>query len=106
MKERIINSVLELMQRNLNNYQMVQLKQALVLCLPESIKTEMNEYFADGADNEGLLHRFINAKRVEGCSEKTIRYYETTVKKMMTVMNKSVVQVTTEDIRNYLSGYR
>ena len=105
MKEQIINRVLGIMRVSLDNSQLLQLKQALELCLMDEKQSVMFDQ-EHGAGNDILLHRFINAKRVEGCSEKTIRYYETTVRKMMTVMNKSVVQITTEDIRNYLSEYR
>ena len=105
MKEQIINRVLGIMKGSLDNVQLIQLKQALNLCLMDEKNTEALDQ-NDEAGNAILLHRFINAKRVEGCSEKTIRYYETTVRKLMAVMNKSAVQITTEDIRNYLSDYR
>lgn len=106
MKEQIINQVISIMESSLSCFQLDMLKRTLLLCLPDGICEDNYEKCQNGADNDNLLLRFINAKRVEGCSEKTIRYYETTIRKMMSVMCKNVVLITTEDIRNYLSDYR
>lgn len=108
MKEQIINNIISVMKASLNNMQLVQLKQALLLCLPEEINTDnlIDQNSSYEMDNDQLLNQFVNAKRVEGCSEKTIKYYETTIRKMMTAIDKSVLQVDTDDIRTYLSNYR
>ena len=48
---------------------------------------------------------FLSAKQVEGCSERSLKYYRTTLSKMNEKMNKSVRQVETNDIRTYISNY-
>lgn len=65
-------------------------------------------------DNEGeceskrpdLLSVFIAAKRVEGCSEKSLRYYESTIRNMLDDINKEERWITTEDLRCYLDTYQ
>lgn len=49
---------------------------------------------------------FITAKRVEGCSEKTLKYYSITIKNMLNTVNKSVHHITTDDLRTYLVEYQ
>ena len=53
-----------------------------------------------------LLSRFIAAKRVEGCSEKTLKYYQATINTMVTTVGKSVCHILTEDLRAYLTDYQ
>lgn len=48
---------------------------------------------------------FICAKRVEGCSEKSIKYYRTTIDKMFKIITKEIRNIDTDDIRSYLSDY-
>ncbi len=62
----------------------------------------------ESSTNEGkdLLKCFIAAKRVEGCSEKSIRYYESTIRNMLLKINKQEDLITTEDLRNYLDQYQ
>jgi site-specific recombinase XerD len=56
--------------------------------------------------NEEALTSFLSAKRIEGCSDKSIRYYETTVTSMLNKVGKLYFSVITEDIRAYLSSYQ
>ncbi|MCH3955513.1 MAG: tyrosine-type recombinase/integrase [Eubacterium sp.] len=53
-----------------------------------------------------LLPRFISAKRVEGCSEKSLKYYETTIRNMLTAIEKPEQEITTDDLRGYLDDYQ
>ena len=53
-----------------------------------------------------MLPLFIAAKRVEGCSEKSLRYYESTIRNMLEDINKLECQITTEDLRGYLDTYQ
>ena len=53
--------------------------------------------------NTELLEAFISAKKIEGCSDKTIHYYKTTIEKLITASNKMVQDVSTNDIRCYLA---
>lgn len=56
--------------------------------------------------NPALLPMFIAAKRVEGCSEKSLRYYESTIRNMLDAIGKPECQITTEDLRGYLDTYQ
>jgi integrase/recombinase XerD len=49
-----------------------------------------------------MLPLFIAAKRVEGCSEKSLRYYDSTICNMLKAIGKSECQISTEDLRGYL----
>nr|WP_027215829.1 site-specific integrase [Butyrivibrio fibrisolvens] len=48
----------------------------------------------------------ISAKRVEGCSEKTLKYYLATIEAMNSSLEKDVRIIQTEDLRNYLTDYQ
>ncbi|WP_235319741.1 site-specific tyrosine recombinase/integron integrase [Pectobacterium fontis] len=56
--------------------------------------------------NDGLLNVFISAKRIEGCSEKSLKYYDSTVSTMLKAVKKPVREIITDDLRNYLANYQ
>ena len=53
-------------------------------------------------EQKDFLTAFLSAKRVEGCSDKTIHYYKITLEKMITALAKPVQATTTDDMRRYL----
>lgn len=53
-----------------------------------------------------LLPYYLAAKKIEGCSEKTLRYYETTVTNALASIDKTVKHITTDDLRQYLDLYQ
>lgn len=53
--------------------------------------------------NEELLENFISAKNIEGCSEKTLIYYRNTISGWLRTISILLRDVTTNDIRRYLS---
>lgn len=55
--------------------------------------------------DEQLIASFISSKRVEGCSEKTLKYYSCTLKSVLYGISKSIRDITTNDIRNFLAEY-
>lgn len=57
-------------------------------------------------DNHEALDFFIAAKKIEGCSIKSLNYYYTTLVKMLDKVNVLYFSITTEDIRTYLSDYQ
>ena len=67
----------------------------------------VNKTVEDSFDksNEEFTELFISAKRVEGCSSKTLRYYLATINKMTDTVGKHITKITTEDLRKYLSDY-
>lgn len=97
MKASLIIEIENRMQSHLNSEQMVQLHQVLESCL-SSTNTEENK-----AD---LIKLFLAAKRVEGCSEKTVKYYDSTIRNAVERIGKDVTQITTDDLRLYLDDYQ
>lgn len=57
-------------------------------------------------NNTEFLQRFLEAKKIEGCSERTIQYYRTTVSKLLSKVTQPIRKVTTEDMREYLVDYQ
>ena len=55
-------------------------------------------------ENSELEQAFIAAKRLEGCSEKSLAYYHATLNKLLTALNKPMITISTADIRAYLSS--
>ena len=58
------------------------------------------------ADNAGAISRFIAAKKIEGCSENTLKYYSNTLTTLLDSVQKNFCDVTTDDLRLYLSNYQ
>ena len=55
---------------------------------------------------ENLVESFLSAKKIEGCSEKTLKYYYTTIQSMLDEIKKDVKHIVTDDIRCYLTEYQ
>lgn len=107
MKENIIQSVVAAMQRDLDCRQMARLKAVLASELQGVTITECSECATRTAEeNEQLLSSFISAKKIEGCSEKTLAYYRNTIERLLAVLSVAICHITTSDIRAYLSGYQ
>jgi site-specific recombinase XerD len=65
-----------------------------------------NSFILDNQiDNKEMLNAFISAKRVEGCSDRTLKYYLSTINNMHKCVKKSVKRITTDDLRQYLAEY-
>ena len=104
MKQQIIESIIQQMLQHLNNVQLQRLKSVLEHELFDcEIKTQAKR---DEDDGNQLLDSFITAKRIEGCSEKTLKYYRTTIENMIEAVGKSVRHIQTEDLRTYLTNYQ
>lgn len=105
MKQRLITDVVQQMLPHLDNNQIKQLQQTLEYTLFQyQIIAEPDNSQTD--DSIQLLQSFIAAKRIEGCSEKSLHYYKTTILKMLSGIAKGVRQIRTEDLRQYLTDYQ
>lgn len=93
--EALIEAVLVEMQPILSPFQFKRL--AEVLRRPEGVRQPV--------DNGDLLELFLTAKEVEGCSPKTIAYYEATLQHMESWLSKPIAHVSSDDLRKYLSVY-
>ena len=92
----------------LDNSQLEHLQQVLETKLTEIEITAMNKPYEKIVENENktLTASFISAKRIEGCSEKTLTYYENTISVTLSQINKNLKQLTTDDLRLYLTEYQ
>lgn len=105
MKQHIITDVVQQMLPHLDNVQLKQLQKVLEHALFGCEITRQNEKEATN-DNPKLVDAFVAAKRIEGCSEKTLKYYRTTIDAMVTSVNKRIRHIQTEDLRSYLTDYQ
>ena len=107
MKEQIILNITQEMLPYLDNAQLLQLQKVLERNLRNvDITVTSDTAEAPGMSNIELLTVFINAKRIEGCSEKTLKYYQSTINKMLSDTDKHITHITTDDLREYLSHYQ
>lgn len=108
MKTRVISYILKKMKPFLNSNQSDFLKDVLDDSLASfdlierkiSSDTDFREY------NFNLLNLFLSAKEVEGCSNKTIVYYRSTIERMLKSIDKNIVTILTDDLRSYLAHHK
>lgn len=105
MKENLIREIEQAMLPYLDNAQMKQLQNALNRVLWNKQITIADPSVVDEPEDFGLLDMFLSSKKVEGCSNKTLRYYRVTIDKMLTTLNIGVTHITTDDLRRYLAEY-
>ncbi len=105
MKQQIISEVVQQMLPHLDNAQMQQLQRCLKMhCL--TVRLQCRQKKKDMDDNPKLMDAFVAAKRIEGCSEKTLKYYRTTIETMVASIDKGIRHIQTEDLRSYLTDYQ
>lgn len=104
MKQQIIESIVQQMLAHLDNVQLKRLQNVLEHELFDCEIKEQDECSED--DSKRLLGLFITAKRIEGCSERTLKYYQTTIDTMLDSVGKNVRRIQTEDLRAYLTNYQ
>lgn len=105
MKAELTTEVMQQMLPYLDNVQMKRLKEVIektLLCYVVSRDEEKPE----DDDSGDLIEKFIAAKRVEGCSEKTLKYYQTTISAVISMIGKNVRVIQTEELRTYLTEYQ
>ena len=105
MKQELMAEVMQQMLPCLDNAQLKQLRKVLENTLYHYEVTD-NWGKQDEDDRNDLVVMFIAAKRIEGCSEKTLKYYQTTIDAMMSSLGKNVRHILTEDLRTYLTEYQ
>ena len=105
MTEELITEIMQGMLLYLDNAQLKKLKQVMEHTLFNYDVSSTNTDFGED-DSKALIDRFIAAKRIEGCSEKTLKYYQTTIDAMTVSLGKNVRHILTEDLREYLTEYQ
>ena len=105
MRDELISEVLQRMLPYLDNKQLVNLQNNLNQVLQRYEVDLINDSNAEN-DSQELVEKFISAKRVEGCSENTLKYYLSTIESMTCSLEKDVRIIQTEDLRKYLTDYQ
>ena len=105
MKEKLITEVMQEMLPYLDNAQMKRLREVMGQALLRYEVTE-SKVSPEEDNSEELIGMFIAAKRIEGCSEKTLKYYRTSIEAMVSSIEKNVRHILTEDLRSYLTEYQ
>ena len=105
MKQELITEVMQHMLPYLDNAQMMQLRKAMEQALYHYEITNA-AFKPEEDDSNDLIAMFLAAKRIEGCSEKTLKYYQTTIDAMALSLGKNVRHILTEDLREYLTEYQ
>lgn len=104
MKQNLMNEVIQGMLPFLNNGQMERLQEVLQHTLFNYKVVENNNNKELSELN--LVELFLAAKRIEGCSEKSLKYYESTILALLDNLGKDVKHIVTDDIRTYLTEYQ
>lgn len=99
MEEKIV-TILNEMSEFLSVPQMKKLQEVMLRTFAEK------EQVRKQVDNSEYLKMFLDAKKVEGCSERTLQYYRVTIERMIKYTSVPVRKITTEDMRYYLSEYQ
>lgn len=107
MKENLILEISNAMSAILTVEQTMQLNSVLLKAISKyNISVDEEKENAAEASNESLLHTFLSAKQVEGCSVQTVRYYGKTIQQLYKAVPKRITEYTTEDIRAYLAVFQ
>ena len=108
MKNQLIAEITRQMIPYLDNAQMEQLQDVLQPCMwnVQIVETPDAVLRQDKESNEDLLNMFLSAKRVEGCSDKTLNYYENSIRRLFSAVDCHVTHMQTDDLRTYLSDYQ
>ena len=106
MKDEILSLIIKKMEARLRSEELDELKKVLFLCfegydIVAKSKTETEEKQSDQ-----YIELFISSKRLEGCSEKTLKYYLNTIKMVISSISKPIKTINTDDLRSYLSKYQ
>ena len=104
MKQNLITDIVQGMLPYLNNAQSKRLQEVLQYSLTKYEIIDDSEKAKEIEPN--FVELFLSAKRIEGCSEKSLKYYESTISAMLTTLDKGVKYIITDDIRGYLTEYQ
>ena len=103
MKNNLIRTINSEMNSYLNNFQLEKLNEILEYNLYNYDVIEIDK---SRKELDNYTDLFLASKKVEGCSERTLNYYESTIDNMLIEINKSVKIIDTNDLREYLTKYQ
>lgn len=99
MEEKLINIMNE-MAEYLSISQLKKLQEVLLKQLSE--QAPQKEHIS----NAEYLKLFLDAKKIEGCSERTISYYRITIQHLLAAISAPIRKITTDEVRAYLVEYQ
>lgn len=109
MKMDVILNITKDMEDSLTDYQLNKLKESLIINFEKLdfiMKTDDLKHQEELDENTSMIESFISSKQIEGCSDRTIKYYKEIIDKFNNSFDKSIKKITTEEIRSYLSNYK
>lgn len=98
--QQLINDILYDMSEVLSAKELYTLQ----IVLQKNLNTQNNQTYP--YTNIEYMDMFISAKRIEGCSERTLAYYKATIEHMLSIIVLPLRQVQTDDLRAYLAEYQ
>ena len=104
MKQNLITDIIQGMLPYLNNAQSKRLQEILQSTFT-NYEITSSTVEAKEAEQD-FVELFLAAKRIEGCSEKSLKYYEATITTMIKTINKNVKYIVTDDIGGYLTEHQ
>lgn len=106
MVAELITEIQQGMAAYLDNAQMMQLQKVLSHSLYGVEITKGQGQGCDEIENSELLQSFLSAKHIEGCSDKSLKYYKSVIENMLADVKKPLVHMVTDDLRQYLDRYQ
>ena len=103
MKQKLINDIESQMQKVLDNSQLEELHRVLIYCMHG---VEISTLDSNDEEEINYVEMFLAAKKIGGRSQKSLKYYQTTIVKMVEKIGKTIKHITTDDLRCYLSDYQ
>lgn len=105
MTQKLIDEVVQDLLPHLSSLQLKKLKEVLINKLCGKTITDSSASNQETRNIE-LMNLFLSAKKIEGCSEKSLHYYQKTIETLFCGVDKNIKDMTTDDIRSYLSNYQ
>ena len=107
MREKIIQEITETLREKISGEMLTVIQDALVIRLNKyEIQERCTELAEVDTTAEKYLKKFIATKRIEGIAESTLKRYFDMAQKAIEFLKKPLQEVTTYDLRFYLSMCR
>lgn len=104
MKQDILKSISDNLKSRFTENQVEKISEIISVELSKyDIKVKLTDVEEVKRDNQNLVNLFLSAKCIEGCSDKTIHYYQTSIEKLLISISKEIRDINTNDIRCYLA---
>lgn len=97
MMKELIFEVLNDMAEELSIAQLKKLQEVLLK------RFQDNETQPEPVSNSDYPEMFLHARRIEGCSERTLQYDQVSVRHLFSRIETPVRKITTEQLRKYLA---